>query len=174
MIIRKADPDQFPDVREFYYAVIDGIGDSNDSAGWKKDIYPTQESLLDFINRGELYIAVENEMIVGAMALNHQFNDEYRTVPWSVQAENSAVTVIHILAVHPEYTRKGYAKKLVQYAIDHSRSSGQRVIRLDVLKGNIAAKKLYTVMGFQYVAALPMFYEDVGCTEFELYEYSLD
>lgn len=173
MIIRKASPDQFPDVREFYYAVIDGIGDSDDSAGWKKDIYPTQESLLSFINSGELHIAVENEKIIGAMVLNHQYNDEYRTVRWSVQVENSAVTVIHILAVHPEYTKKGYAKKLVQYAIDHARRNGQKVIRLDVLKGNLAAKKLYITMGFQYVAALPMFYEDVGWTEFELYEYSL-
>ncbi len=174
MIIRKASPDQFPDVREFYYAVIDGIGDSSDSAGWKKDIYPTQGSLYDFISSGELYIAAENEMIVGAMVLNHQFNEEYRTVRWSVQAEDSAVTVIHILAVHPEYTRKGYAKKLVQYAIDHARGNGQRVIRLDVLKGNLAAKKLYISIGFRNVATLPMFYEDVGWTEFELYEYSFD
>ncbi len=174
MIIRKASPDQFPDVREFYYAVIDGIGDSDDSAGWKKDIYPTQESLLSFINSGELHIAVENEKIIGAMVLNHQYNDGYRTVPWTVHVEDSAVTVIHILAVHPKYVRKGYAKKLVQYAIDHARRNGQKVIRLDVLKGNLAAKKLYITMGFRYVAALPMFYEDVGWTEFELYEYSLD
>ena len=173
MIIKKANPDQFPDVREFYYAVIDGIGDSGDSAGWKKDIYPTQESLFEYIRSGELHIAVEDGLIIGAMALNHQYNDEYRTVQWPVQAEDSVVTVIHILAVHPEYTRKGYAKKLVRYAIDHARDNGQRVIRLDVLKGNIAAKKLYISMGFRYVDTLPIFYEDVGWTEFELYEHSL-
>ena len=38
MIIREADLDEFQAVRAFYHAVIDGVGDAQDSVGWKKDI----------------------------------------------------------------------------------------------------------------------------------------
>lgn len=45
-----------------------------------------------------------------------------------------------------------------------ARDRQQKVIRLDVLKGNLPAKKLYT---------LPMCYEDTGWTDYELYELVL-
>lgn len=77
MKIIKAESDQFQDVREFYFAVIDGIGDAGDSVGWKKDIYPAPEFLKDSIENGGLYIAEEEGTIVGAMVLNHQTNDEH-------------------------------------------------------------------------------------------------
>ena len=46
-------------------------------------------------------------------------------------------------------------------------------MRLDVLKGNLPAEKLYPGLGFEYIETRPMFYEDVGVMEFELYEYGL-
>jgi len=45
---------------------------------------------------------------------------------------------------------------------------------LDVLPRNRRAKALYTGMGFQYLHTMPMFYDDVGWTDFELYEYPLE
>ena len=77
------------------------------------------------------------------------------------------------LGVHPAHTGKGIAKQMVQFAVDFAREHQQKVIRLDVLKGNLRAEKLYTGMGFQYLHTLPMFYEDTGWTEFQLYEYRL-
>ncbi|MBQ4016799.1 MAG: GNAT family N-acetyltransferase, partial [Oscillospiraceae bacterium] len=90
-----------------------------------------------------------------------------------VRAEETEVTVIHALAVRPTCWRKGYAKQLVRFAIDYARDHHQKVIRLDVLKGNRNAGKLYTGMGFRYLHTLPMFYEDTGWADFDLYEYPL-
>ena len=75
MTIRKAEPNQFQAVRELYYDIIDAVGDSGDSVGWKKDIYPTPDFLSDSIGRGELFIAEEGDTIVGVMVLNHLSND---------------------------------------------------------------------------------------------------
>jgi ribosomal protein S18 acetylase RimI-like enzyme len=62
---------------------------------------------------------------------------------------------------------------MLRFAIDRARQEKQKVIRLDVLKGNVPAEKLYSGMGFEYLHTLPMFYEDTGWTDYELYEYRL-
>ena len=173
MIIAKATEDQFQNVREFYYAVIDGIGDSLDSVGWQKDVYPSPELLRDSIQNGELFIGMEDETIIGAMVMNHQFNEEYRKIHWPTQADDAEATIIHALAVHPMQKQKGYAKQLVQFAIDYARRNQQKAIRIDVLPRNRNAKKLYSGMGFQHVQTLRSFYEDIGWADFELHEYAL-
>ncbi len=58
-------------------------------------------------------------------------------------------------------------------AYDKGRSEGMKAIRLDVLKGNLPAEKLYSGLGFRYLHTLNMFYEDTGWTDYELYEYTL-
>ena len=173
MIIREAEPKQFQAVRELYYDIIDAVGDSGDSVGWKRDIYPAPDFLFDSIRRGELFIAEEGDTIVGAMVLNHLSNEEYQSFDWPTQAEESEITMIHALGIRPSCRGKGCARQMVRFALDHARENGQKVIRLDVLKGNVAAKKLYTGMGFRYLHSLPMYYEDTGWTDFELYEYPL-
>jgi ribosomal protein S18 acetylase RimI-like enzyme len=171
--IRKANLDQFQDVRAFYHAVIDGIGDAQNSVKWKKDIYPSPEFLAESLNNGELFVAEESGKIIGAMILNHQGNDMYREYCWPTEAGDLEVTVIHALGVHPSFGGKGCAKQMVQFAIDYSRQQQQKAIRLDVLKGNLRAEKLYSGLGFQYLHTLPMYYEDTGWTDFQLYEYCL-
>ncbi len=173
MKIIKAELDQFQEIRKFYFAVIDGIGDARDSVGWKKDIYPAPEFLKESLENGELYIAVEEGRIVGAMVLNHETNDEYSKFEWPTQANENEVTVIHALGILPSERGKGFAKQMVRFAIEFARREHQKAIRLDVLKGNEGAKNLYSGMGFKYLHTLPMFYEDTGWTDFELYEYPI-
>ena len=173
MLITKASVEQFQAVKDFYYSVIDGIGNADDSVAWQKDVYPAPDFLKESIRHGELYIAVEDGKIIGAMVLNHQCNEEYNKVQWPTNAENTEVTVVHALAVLPTHTRRGYAKQMVHFVIDHARTSRQKAVRLDVLKRNIAAVKLYSGMGFRYIDTLPMFYEDIGWTDFDLYEYTI-
>ena len=173
MIIRAARTTEFEAVRAFYHAIIDGIGDSAVSAGWKKDIYPAPEFLRESIRGGELFAAVEGNALIGAMVLNHRCNAEYETIRWPTSAEAAEVTVIHALGVHPAFTRRGCAKEMVRFALDRARAQGQKAVRLDVLKGNLYAEKLYAGMGFRYLHTLPMYYEDTGWTDYELYEYPL-
>ena len=173
MIIKKADVEQFQHVMQFYHSVIDGISGSQKSVGWIKDIYPAPDYLRESIDHGELYVALEAGQIIAAMILNHRCNEGYREYRWPTDASDSEVTVIHALAVHPSHTGKGYGKKMVHFAIETARRNQQKVIRLDVLKGNVSAEMLYAGMGFQYLHTLPMFYEDTGMADFELYEYVL-
>lgn len=173
MKIKRATADQYQAVRQFYHRVIDGIATMPYGAGWVKDVYPAPDFLRESINNGELYVAMEDENVVAAMVLNHIGNDSYKEFNWPTQAEESEITVIHALGVDPEKAGTGYGKKMVLYAIDAARQNRQKAIRLDVLKGNVPAEKLYSGMGFRYLHTMPMYYDDTGWTDFELYEYNL-
>ena len=125
------------------------------------------------IGNGNLYIGVENEKIISAMVVNHECNEAYKGLQWPTAAEEDEISVIHALGVHPSQCRKGYASGMVKYAIETARDNHQKVIRLDVLKGNIAAEKLYGSLGFQYMQTIQMFYVDTGWKDFMLYEYEI-
>ncbi len=173
MIIIKACSGQFQAVRNFYHSLIDGIADLPYGAGWQKDIYPAPDYLMDAIRDGELFIGTENGEIIASMVLNHKCNDGYSRFSWPTEASPEEVTVIHALGVHPLHARKGYAKEMVLFAIENAREAGQKAVRLDVLKGNVPAERLYSGLGFRYLQVLPMFYPDTGWTDYELYEYAL-
>lgn len=147
--------------------------DSEFLPGWEVDIYPSPEFLRDSIHNGELYIGVVDGQIAASMVVNHEFNESYNSFQWPTEAEKYEITVIHALGVHSVYAGRGIAKKMVQKAISVARDNKQKVIRLDVLKGNLPAEKLYEREGFRKLHTLPMFYEDTGWTDYELFELVL-
>ncbi|MBR0161741.1 MAG: GNAT family N-acetyltransferase [Oscillospiraceae bacterium] len=173
MNIIKANPDQYESVRAFYHSMIDAMAGSTVYVGWKKDIYPAPDFLKESIQKEELYLLQEGEQIAAAMVFNHDCNESYSKFEWRTAADRSEIMVIHALGVHPRFSGKGYAKALVQKAIDLAAENGMKAIRLDVLEGNIPAENLYLGFGFQYMATLRMYYEDTGWTNFKLYEYVL-
>lgn len=171
MNIISATEDQFQSVRSFYHSMIDALAGSTVYVGWKKDIYPAPEFLSEATKKGELYLVLVEGQIAGAMVFNHDYNEGYRAFRWQTEADDSEVMVIHALGVHPDYAGRGYAKALVQKAIDLAAEGGMKAIRLDVLEGNTPAEELYKGFGFQYMTTVPMFYEDTGWKNFMLYEY---
>ncbi|MGN0070402.1 MAG: GNAT family N-acetyltransferase [Atopobiaceae bacterium] len=173
MHIRAAEQGEYPAVRAFYHSVIDAMQSSPYDIGWEKDIYPSPELLRESIENGELFLGLVGDMIAASMILNHRCNEGYRQFAWPTKAESSEVTIIHALAVHPRYAGTGLGKQLVTFAIESARKDLQKAIRLDVLKGNVPAERLYASMGFKCLHTLPMYYEDTGWTDFELYELSL-
>ena len=142
MRIEKAETSQYPDVRSFYHSLIDGIADLPYGAGWKKDVYPAPEYLKESIRDGNLYIGLDGDAIIAAMVVNHQCNDGYRKFRWPTEAAENEVTVIHALGVHPSRTGEGYGRQMVRFVMELARRNRQKVIRLDVLKGNVPAERL--------------------------------
>lgn len=56
---------------------------------------------------------------------------------------------------------------------DFARESGKKAMRLDILATNTAAEKLYTSVGFRFVEAKELFYEDTGLTAYKMFELDL-
>ena len=173
MVITKAPGDAFPEVRAFYHSLIDALEGAPYHPMWQKDIYPAPEELKSAVEAQSLYVGRTGDRIAAAMVLNQACNDAYQAASWQSGIRHEDCLVIHMLGVHREFAGMGYAKDMVRYAIGHARSAGMKAVRLDVLKGNLPAERLYESLGFVYADTVPMFYEDTGWTEFLLYEYPL-
>ena len=169
--IRLANNDDYSNVRDFYYSLIDAMKDAEYKPGWERDIYPTQDFLIKSIENNELYIGKIDGCIVACMVLNHEYNDGYNDIQWSIQAKDLEIFVIHALGVDPTFSGNGIAKQMVQRVIEMAQKNNIKTIRLDVLGGNIPAEKAYTKMGFTYLDTIQMFYEDTGWTDYKLFEY---
>ena len=169
MKLEKCTVKQFDEIKTFYWDVIDGMKDAEYSPAWTKGIYPTEEYLLDCLQKGTLYALKDGDTIAAAMVVNSNCNDGYAGTKWNVDTDK--VRVIHILAVAGEYLQQGIGTRMVKEAI--SLSQEYDVIRLDVLKGNIPASKLYEGMGFKLIRVANMYYEDTGWTDYLLYELDL-
>lgn len=171
--IRRAQINELERVKAFYDMVIDAMEGAQYAPAWQKDIYPSKEDLSGALSRGELYVGERDGDIVSAMVVNRTYNEGYNGAPWRVAARPDEVTVVHMLCTHPDCARQGLGRELVAEAIDIAKKRGDRVMRLDVLRGNLPAGKLYAGMGFEYIKTVNMFYEDTGWVDFELYEYVL-
>lgn len=173
MELSPASKNEFLTVRDFYWETIDLMKGRTDTVGWKKGIYPSDRFIEESIDNGELYVIRRCDGFSACVILNSRWNEGYEGVPWSIECGNGDVLVPHALAVHPSLQGQGIGRKVVGDIIDIARASGMKTVRLDILDGNSAAEKLYTGMGFRFVRAKEMFYEDTGWTGFSMYEMIL-
>ncbi|HDM32211.1 MAG TPA: ribosomal-protein-alanine N-acetyltransferase [Deltaproteobacteria bacterium] len=72
--------------------------------------------------------------------------------------------ILHVLnlAVHPDFRRRGIAKKLVGEMVSYARSTAKKAVLLEVRVNNLAARSLYTSMGFRHVCTWKGYYTDTG------------
>ena len=171
MQIRTAKIEEYQDIIDFYYNLIDDMQDCEYHPMWIKGVYPDPEMLKEQLESGNIIIGTIEEKIVSCMIVNHSCNESYNKVTWPTEAAPDKITVIHALGVSVSHMRQGIAKQMVSHVIDFCRKTGQSVIRLDVLVGNKPAETIYPQLGFKSVIVLPMYYEDTGWTDFELFEF---
>lgn len=174
MQLREAKIEELENVRNFYWELIDAMKERDNTVGWKKGIYLSEGFLLESIKRKELYVLDGiNSSYAACVIVNSSWNEGYEGCPWSISCTGNDVLVPHALAVNYVMQGKGIGKNVIRDIIEMAKLKGKKTIRLDVLAGNIAAKRLYTKMGFRYVQAKEMFYEDTGWTEYIMYELIL-
>ena len=171
MELIKAKSNDFTVVRDFYYQLIDEMQGLDYAPKWQKGVYPSDELISNAIHNQELYMIKNDNTCVAAMIMNHECNDGYSKVAWNVNGAKNEVNIIHALGILPAFQGQGLAQFMVKEAIQLSKQSNIKAIRLDVLGANIPAQKLYTKIGFEYRDTISMFYEDTGWTDFLLYEY---
>ncbi len=171
MVFQKASPNEFDRIRAFYWALIDAMAADNDKIGWKKGIYPTDDFLRDSLKKGTLYTLTHQQQLAACVIVNSDTNEGYAGVPWRMDCADSDVLIPHALAVSPALQGQGIGREVVAQVQALARCAGKRAVRLDILGTNTAAERLYAGMGFQFVQAKPMFYEDTGWTEYKLFEW---
>ncbi len=108
--------------------------------------YPSLEKLESDIQKGELYVFLEKEKIIGIIAITEKMDDEYIPVKWL--SKNTSNLYIHRLATHPSVWGMGYAQKLMNFAENFARSNHYESIRLDTFSQNERNQNFYESRGY--------------------------
>ncbi len=109
--------EQFPKIKDFYWKLIDDMAAVNDQIGWKKGIYPTDEFLMESLQRGELYSLRENGTLLGGVILNSAYNEGYRGLPRKIEASDEEVLIPHALSICPDRQNQGLGKAMMRYIL---------------------------------------------------------
>ena len=171
MIFRKAEKVDFYKIRSLYWNLIDQDQDDLSFPHWKKGIHPSDEIIMDSIDKGDLYVLSDGEEIAACVIANDEKVECYADAPWQVDSDD--IIVLHVLAVHPDHRGKGLARRLVENVIEQQRKAGKKALRLDVIENNITAERLYQKLGFRYIQTKTLYYDVVGEMTFKLYELVL-
>ena len=159
MEIRRATAADIGAVAAIYDAVNDhlaAVGNYN-APSWGKGTYPVAGTAAEALAEETLYVAVSNGEVMGSCILNHRQHDDYVQVPWSLDARDEEIWVVHTLVVHPQHRGMGVGRKLLAFAVAHCRASGARTIRLDTFLANANAQALYSSAGFSDMGVWPTF-----------------
>ncbi|NER17198.1 GNAT family N-acetyltransferase [Spongiivirga citrea] len=109
--------------------------------------YPSQKAFENDINRDELWVMVLDGTLVGCIVISTLMDEEYILIQWLTESENSYY--IHRLGVHPDYQKKGYAQKMMDFAEDFAKKQGAVSVRLDTFSQNNRNQKFYENRGYQ-------------------------
>lgn len=72
MEIRKGTPRDIDELSALYDALNDFLESHINYPGWKKGVFPVREDAETGIHENALFVAVENQQIVGTVILRHQ------------------------------------------------------------------------------------------------------
>lgn len=170
MQIRKCQEAEIVPVGAFYDDVVLWLDHHINYPKWMYKIYPSENWAREMTEAGEQYICVDGKKIVGAFVLNADPQGNYRKGNWSQDLPDGAYMVLHALAIDPELQGRGLGAEVVRFCTEKAKAEGYKALRLDIVPGNIPAKKLYEKTGFRYVEDVDLDRNIAHIPMFSLYE----
>lgn len=138
--------------------------------GWVRGIYPTQQTLMDALEREDLFVEEADGQLVGAAVFNKLQSDYYALASWQMNLPADEVMVMHTFAIDPTARRQGYAHAMLDFYERYARTQGCRALRIDTNVHNTGALQLYTSTGFQRIAVHPHCFEGLPEIHLQLLE----
>lgn len=103
--------------------------------------YPNMEVFQKDVKRGELFLLLSEDKIIGCITISTLKDSEYNHIDWLTQEGHHFY--IHRLAIHPLFQKKGYAKQLMDFAENKAVENDIDSIRLDTFSKNYRNQKFY-------------------------------
>ena len=166
-------PEQFDQLTQFYRDAIDHTPEMERFGRWIYGLHPTDGMILDYIRSGAMFTSEDKGKILCAFALTPSQGSDYHGTGWERALADDEVAVVHLLCVNPAYQHQGIGRRVMELAIDLALEMGKKALRLDALACNTPAQRLYESLGFQKRGIAHWFADNVGWTDFYLYELLL-
>ena len=151
MNVRKAQKADIDSIEKIYDRIHDGEEQGLTTIGWIRGVYPTRKTAEAALERGDLFVMVDNGKIVAVAMINQIQVAEYKDAAWKHDAEDNEVMVLHCLVVDPLESGKGYGRAFVAYYEDYAKRHGCPALRMDTNVKNARARKLYSTLGYEEV-----------------------
>ena len=119
---------------------------SNQGVFQWNESYPSRAVFKNDIKQGSLYVLEIEGIVSGCMMFSEEKDALYNSIDWLTP--DSSNLYIHRLAIHPEHQKKGWAKKLMDFAEDYAIKNGNFSIRLDTFSQNKRNNRFYQARGF--------------------------
>lgn len=111
------------------------------------DAYPHEQAFEQDLSRGELYVLLSNEAVIGCVTISTYKDPEYDLIEWLSPDDRNVY--IHRLAVHPDFQGRGYARQIMDFAEKLSKRQRAVSIRLDTFSKNLRNQRFYEARGYQ-------------------------
>ena len=118
------------------------------STQWQ-DGYPNPEVVQKDIEKGEGFVLIAGENIIGysAVLINNEPAYEKIEGKWLT---NDDFVVIHRVAISEKYLGKGFAKMIIKYVEKFALSNNIYSVKADTNFDNIAMMKIFENLGYTY------------------------
>ena len=173
MQIRKANAGDISGVVKIYNELLDAQDAGRRTIGWVRGVYPTEETARAALERGDLFVLEDGEILAAAV-INQRQVDAYYDAPWEYDAADEQVCVLHTLVVSPRASGRGYGTRFVAFYEDYAHAIGCPELRMDTNAKNAAARALYARLGYREVGIVPTVFNGIRSVNLVLLEKHLE
>jgi len=157
----KAEEKHIDAIEGIYSRIIAAQETGGSFVGWQRGVYPTRQTALDALGRGDLFVCVDGGQVAAAAIINRIQVPVYAEVGWLYPAEPDEVMVLHTLVVDPLRAGRGYGTAFVAFYEGYARQSGCPVLRMDTNEKNAAARRLYARLGYREAGIVPCVFNGI-------------
>lgn len=148
-MIRAAVMNDLNAIMEIVQAVIVEMHSYNNFQ-WDEN-YPQAKDFVSDIQKGDLFVSIREENIVGLICINRNQPSEYAGLEWSHSEE---AMVIHRMAVSPDARKVGVGFELVEFAEELAIKNNVRYLQTDTYSLNTKAQGLFQKLGYKFVGEM--------------------
>lgn len=162
IMIRKATRRDIPAITRIYERIHAREEAGLGTTGWKRGIYPTEETARRALAGDELFVDEREGAVVAAARINRVQEPEYALCHWQYAAPEDKVMVLHTLTVDPEAAGQGVGSGFVAFYEQYARGNGCSCLRMDTNQINAPARALYKRLGYREAGIVPCDFNGLG------------
>ena len=148
---RKATEVDIPAITAIYDHTHDLEERGETTIGWIRGVYPTRKTAEAALERGDLFVMLDDGNVVAAAVINQTQVPEYKDAAWKHAAEDN----------DPLKGGKGYGRAFVAYYEDYAKQHGCPALRMDTNVKNTRARKLYHALGYEEVGIVQCIFNGI-------------
>lgn len=174
-MIRKAEQEDLAAVVALYDKILarEAVGETH--TGWQAGVYPTGATAAEALGRDALFVLEDGAQVVAAAKIDREQVPSYAQCPWTYEAPDHRVMVLHTLVVDPDCAGRGYATTFVRFYEEYARAQGALCLRMDTNETNLAARALYRKLGYREPGVVSCIFQGIAdvrlvCLEKQLSE----